>query len=227
MTALLRKEGQRSLAYGNQRIRFEKLPGGKLREVDKQVGLIFTADMGGRIGYLIQANRPMGTRAQKMCVADRWHDVRLYDARRPGIPREALLPGMAKAGMARCNRLVAKNKVAKGSCGFHNTVLQRASGVGERVLLQGQAVKWHPDGTYKPDGILVTVTTILPGNGTDPDGRRTPDRDGRGAIQYSALPEGATILGSVFTGGAYTATALKLLSEDHGKTRLVGALNGR
>lgn len=55
LSALMQSEGQRSLASGNQNIRFEELPDGTFQHVDKEVGLIFTASEESRIGYMVQA----------------------------------------------------------------------------------------------------------------------------------------------------------------------------
>lgn len=204
MSALLKAEGQRSLAYGNQEIRGEELPGGELRAVRKQVGLIFTADPEGKVGYMLQASQPIGTKADKICVAERVHDIRLFDVRRPGLPPEAMLKSTEADAARRCGQLVEKRIVAQGSCGFLNTILQRTEPLGERVMLLGLGVKKQPDGSWKPDGTLVTITANMTGDGTS--------RDGRGALQFTVLPEGATVVGRVFTGTRYTETALQILS---------------
>jgi hypothetical protein len=47
MTALMKAEGQRSLASGNQQVHGERLPSGELRAAKKMLGLIFSADPDG------------------------------------------------------------------------------------------------------------------------------------------------------------------------------------
>jgi hypothetical protein len=204
MSALLKAEGQRSLAHGNQQIRAERLPDGELRAVRKQVGLIFTADADGKVGYMLQASQPIGTRAEKICVAERFHNIRLYDVRKPGLPREALLNSTEADAARRCDELAARMVVARGSCGFLNAILQRTEPLGERLMLMGLGVKRQADGSWQPDGTLVTVTANMTGDRTE--------RDGRGALQYTTLPDGATIVARVFTGSSYTDAAQQMFA---------------
>ena len=70
-------------------------------------------------------------------------------------------------------------------------------------MLQGLGVKKQADGSYKPNGVAITITS----NMTSKDA----SDNGRGAIQYSTLPDGASMLATVFTGSNYTQTALSEL----------------
>ena len=208
MTEVLKAEGQRSLAFGNQRILFEEQPDGSTKSVDKQIGLIFTAgkfDKNGvaQTGYVIQADQPIGTPASKMCVADRMQDVKMYDVRKPELPAETLIQSTPEAAAKKCDELAAKGIVGRKECGFHNDMLKNASKFGERVMLQGLGVKKQADGSYKPNGVAITITS----NMTSKDA----SDNGRGAIQYSTLPDGASMLATVFTGSNYTQTALSEL----------------
>lgn len=206
MAALLKTEGQRSLAYGNRQIIYEKLPDGQIRDArGQQRGLIFTADTEGKVGYMLQADQPIGTRAAKMCVAERFHNVRFYDVRKPGLPPEALLKSTEADAARRCDQIAAAGTVKRGACGFHNTVMQKSEAVGERVMILGLGVRKQPDGSWTPDGNLITVTANMTGDGTS--------RDGRGAVQFTVLPEGAVIIASVFTGSAYAEAALQILAR--------------
>lgn len=205
MTEVLKAEGQRSLAFGNQRILFEEQPDGTNKAVDKQIGLIFTAgtfDKNGvaKVGYLIQADQPIGTPASKMCVGDRMQDVKMYDVRKPELPAETLIRSTPEAAAKKCDELAAKGIVGRSSCAFHNDILRKSAAVGERVMLQGLGVKKQDDGSYKPNGVVITITANMTGN-------KTP-QDGIGTIQYTTLPEGASLLARVFTGSNYTQTAL-------------------
>jgi hypothetical protein len=188
MTEVLKAEGQRSLAHG------------------KQIkGLIFTADKEGKVGYIIRSDRPIGTMATKMCVADRMHDVKLYDARKPSLPPEVFLKSTPEAAAKKCKELSKEGIITRNECGFHNDMLNNMSKFGDRVMFQGLGVKKQPDGTYASNGILITITANMTGDKTS--------RDGRSLIQYSLLPEGASFLASVFTDAAYTQAALNELSH--------------
>lgn len=201
MTKILKAEGQRSLASGNQKILFEEKPDGTIVEAEKTVGLIFTADKDGKIGYVLQADTPIGTPASKFCVADRMHHVRLYDVRKDGPPRpETLLRSTREKAAEQCDALAAAGRISRDACGFHNDMLTNLSKAGDRVMLQGLGVDKQEDGSWKPDGSIITITANMTGDGTS--------RDGRGIIQYSYLPGGASRLASVFTGTSYTPTAL-------------------
>ncbi|MBA5872149.1 MAG: hypothetical protein GDA68_19445 [Nitrospira sp. CR2.1] len=88
MTEVLKAEGERSLALGNQRILFEVHPDGTTKSVHKQIGLIFTAgtfDTYGiaQVGDLIQANQPIRTPA--------------YNVRQPELPAETLIQSIPVA----------------------------------------------------------------------------------------------------------------------------------
>lgn len=208
MTEVLKAEGQRSLAFGNQRILFEEQPDGSTKSVDKQIGLIFTAgkfDRNGiaQTGYVIQADQPIGTLASKMCVADRMQDVKMYDVRKPELPAETLIQSTPEAAAKKCDELAAKGVITRDGCSFHNDAMKNLAKVGERVMMQGLGVKKQNDGSYIPDGTLITVTANMANNKTS--------RDGRGMIHYSALPDGASLLARIFTGTNYTQTALSEL----------------
>ncbi len=168
MTEVLKAEGQRSLAFGNQRILLEEQTDGSTKSVDKQIGLIFTAgkfDKNGvaQTGYVIQADQPIGTPATKMCVADRMHDVKMYDVRKPELPAEALIESTPEAA--------AKGVVTRDGCSFHNDALKNLARLGERVMLQGLGVKKKDHDAYTPNGVVVTITANMTGDKTLWDGR--------------------------------------------------------
>ncbi len=208
MTEVLKAEGQRSLAFGNQRILFEEQADGSTKSVDKQIGLIFTAgkfDKNGvaQTGYVIQADQPIGTPASKMCVADRMQDVKMYDVRKPELPAETLIQSTPEAAAKKCDELAATGIITRDGCSFHNDALKNLAKLGEHVMMQGLGVKKKDDGSYTPNGVVITITANMTGDKTS--------RDGRGMIHYSTLPDGASMLARVFTGSNYTQTALSEL----------------
>ena len=226
MSALMREEGQRSLAVGNQIIHFERDADGSLHAIEpKQAGVIFTAHPDGSVGYLIQADQPIGTPATSSCITLRIHDVRLYDARVPGIPPEALVDSTEDAALARCLALYEERIAVEGRCFFHNILLQGSVILGDGVLLQGYGAVRRLDGAYVAGESLVTVTFIERGNGRKPNGDRSPDQDRHATILFTALPEGAAVLqhSTLLVDATYTKQAIDMLeSRDDGVP--VGAL---
>lgn len=111
-----------------------------------------------------------------------------------------------------CEDLYRRGIVTSDSCGFHNHILERAEAVGQRVFMQGEGVERQPDGSYRTNGTIATITLILPGHGTDRNGERSPERDGRGALLYSTI-QGASLIATFFSESRYTPYALELLDR--------------
>lgn len=170
ITALLKAEGQRSVAMA--------------RQVDTGHAVIFTAGNGA--GTVLLTDQPPGIKAGRICVADRLRNVTLRDARRPGVPE---LPTVNGNQAARCATLAKQAGVDASRCGDLKTMLTKVELLGERVMLSGTT----------RDGVLVTATANL------------STQEQRGGLLYTWLPEGATMIGRVFTGTAYTEAALQLL----------------
>ncbi len=206
VSALMRDQGQRVLMQA-QRIPYETLPDGSYRSTRDAVGLMFTADEQGRVGYLIQSDQPMGTPATSGCVTLRYHDVRLYDARQPGVPNDVLVNSTPQAAAARCEQL------HRETCVFLNEALERIDSTGERVAIQAYTVRELDDGRFVNGSEMITVTLTMPGNGLTLDGERYPDGDQLGTLVFSTLPEGATSIAEVFRDGAYTERALAILDS--------------
>jgi hypothetical protein len=200
MTAKLKGEDQRSIASA-QRITADK----------KMVGMIFTMNPNRSVGYILQADQPMGDRASKICVWTRLANIRLFDARKPGLPAEALLKAPEADALRRCDELAKGGKVSRESCGSFNTMKQKAEAHGERVMIQGFTVEKQADGTYKPNGTLATLSGRLGGSIDD-----FPDHPGwgiGGVLTYSSLPDGASIINAVVVYPEYTPYGLSLLAE--------------
>ncbi|HMU01469.1 MAG TPA: hypothetical protein PKA33_19210 [Amaricoccus sp.] len=206
MNQWMQAEGQRSLVTGNRHNVIDSTTGQRVNR-----GVIFTADAAGRVGYELQTDQLMGTPAGKVCVSMRLHDVRLFDPRIPGVPQGAKIAASDEAGRQACKKLEDAGRVGRGSCGPLNPALEKRDGVGDRVLLQGSGVTKQANGTYAPDGTLITLTAIMPGNGTNPDGTRSLERDGRATITFTSLPHGASGIGMVFTDVRLTPHAIERL----------------
>ena len=103
------------------------------------------------------------TPATKMCVADRMHDVKMYDVRKPELPAEALIESTPEAA--------AKGVITRDGCSFHNDALKNLARLRERVMLQGLGVKKKDHDAYTPNGVVVTITANMTGAKTLWDGR--------------------------------------------------------
>lgn len=200
MTARLKAEGQRSIASAD------------LIAADKTfVGMIFTTNADRSAGYILQADQPTGKRASKFCVWTRLANLRIFDARKPGVPTEALLKAPESDALRRCDELAKEEKVPRESCGSLNTMNRKSEGHGDRVMIQGFVVAKQSDGSYKPNGTLATVTGRIGGNIND-----FPDHPGwgiGGGVTYSSLPDGASIITAVFVYPEYTPYGLSLLAS--------------
>lgn len=208
MNQWMQAEGQRSLATGNRHNVIDTKTGQRVNS-----GIILTADSTGRTGYVLEADQLMGTAASKVCVALRMQDVRLFDPRRPGVPAGAKVAASDEAGRKACKKLEDGGWVGRGSCGSHNNVLARGDASGSRVLLQGKDVAKLPNGNYAPNGGLITITVVMPGNAVDEHGNRMPKRDGNAVILFTTEVDGATTITTVFTDTQLTPHAIQLLDQ--------------
>jgi hypothetical protein len=86
MNAALVAEGQRTLIIGN-RVAFQDRATGS-PQVIKYVNT-YTSNADASLGYNLEGDRAMGEPSTRVCVAGKFTNMRLYDARRPGTPREA------------------------------------------------------------------------------------------------------------------------------------------
>lgn len=208
MTEWMQAEGQRSLAHGNRHNVIDTKSGQRVNS-----GIILTADSTGRTGYVLEADQLMGTPARKVCVALRMQDVRLFDPRRPGVPAGAKIAASDETGRNACKKLEDGGWVGRGSCGPLNPALAMRDSYGERVLLQGLGVAKQPNGSYAPDGGLITITTTMPGESRERDGTRTPQWDGLSTVTFTTIRDGASTITTVFTDTKLTPHAIQLLDQ--------------
>lgn len=203
MTAKLKAEDQRSIASA-QRVQES---GG----VFTHKGMIFTSNSDRSVGYILQADKPVGEKANKICIVNRVQDIRFSDARKPNTPESVFLKASDDDGIRKCDDLVKAQKISQGTCLPLNKAIRNLDPAGVKVMFQAFNVKKQRDGSYKPDGTLTTVMGNLNGNlGSDPDGYT---RGVMGSILYSSLPEGATITDSVLLYPKYTEYGLLSLEQ--------------
>jgi hypothetical protein len=92
MNAALRAEGQRTMIIGDR----EALqnPTGRIADasIHRFVNTV-TSNEDGSVGYQLEGNLPRAQASTEVCVRAKLTNVRLFDARRSGIPSDALLGG--------------------------------------------------------------------------------------------------------------------------------------
>lgn len=191
MTAKLRAEGQRSVAYADD-----------LTIKDEYYSLMFTVNADQSVGYVLKSDRLANEQATRICIDRRLADVRLHDARRVGVPSAALLTAPETETSPRCEERHRRQAVRKEFCGSLNTLLRVASDqFGRRPMLQGIVVEKTAAG-YRKTGDLLTLSGVMAGS--------NPDERG-GDIKLSALPHGATAIVGILVGPTYTAHGQSLL----------------
>ncbi|AUW58053.1 hypothetical protein C1T17_07965 [Sphingobium sp. SCG-1] len=92
MNAALKAEGQRTLVIGDREA--IQNPTGKIKDASvlRFVNTV-TSNADGSLGYQLEGDLPRAQASHQVCVAAKLTNVRLFDARRPGVPQEALLGG--------------------------------------------------------------------------------------------------------------------------------------
>lgn len=131
MNAALQAEGQRTLIIGN-RVAFRDSPerpsGAK---VEKWMNA-YTANAEHSRGFNIEGDRPMGEPSTKACIAGKFTNIGLYDARQPGTP-----------------------EAAKRGADF-DTSLRDNEAKGTRPMLQADSISTGPDGSIRT-GLGITL----------------------------------------------------------------------
>jgi hypothetical protein len=199
MTAALKAEDQHSIVSA-QLITQEK----------RLYGLIVTMSGDRKTGYILKADQPLGDPAKQLCVYNRLANVRLFDARKPGVPPSALLKAPEEDALRHCDELAAQGKFTRGACGSLNTDLRRVEASGQRVVVQAFIMRKDASGAYAPQGTLATITGRIGGSIDD---FANPAKGILGALAYSSLPDGATILNATLVYVDYTPYGLTALQQ--------------
>ena len=203
ITAKMRAEGQRSIASAQ---RFQQSNG-----VGSYKGMIFTSNADQSVGYILQADKPVGERANQVCISNRVQGIRFSDARNSNTPESVFLKGSDDDALKKCNDLIKGGKIAKGSCMPLNRAIKNVSSIGVRVMFQAFNVKKQADGSYKPDGTLTTVMGNV--TGVLGDNPNSPTDGVGGSVLYSSLPDGATIENASLLYPKYTEYGLLALEQ--------------
>lgn len=201
MTAKLKAEGQRSYATAD-----------RVKWINKENvfnGMIFTLNPERTIGYVLESDKPSDEKASKICVRNRLTDIRVYDARKPGLDPASLLKASDADGQRRCAEIIKSGALNAGTCEPFNASMRRGEAIGDRILMQGFNVDRQRDGSYKRVGTLTTVTANVTGSfRTDPN---QPWKGVIGGVFFTSLPDGATITNMVLAFAEYTPYGLSLL----------------
>lgn len=197
MTALLKAEGQQSVASGSGRAERS------VTALPISVTVILSTDPAGSRGYVLQTDRQPGKGATTMCVRNRLADVRLYDVHKPGPPPDVFVKASREAAEKYCDSLFAGTLIG---CGLLNDILVEQENAGGRVLMQARNQQKNPDGSYASDGVLMTVVANLTADGE-------PTRSGMTVIDYTT-PEGATFVSRVFFETEISENAKKLIATN-------------
>ena len=203
MNAKLKDEDQHSFATANRVDRHNNL--------NTLYGIIVTISSDRKVGYILESDKPIGERATSFCVRNRLADIRVFDARKPGIPKRALLKASDADGDRQCAALIKAGKLDQKTCGPYNSVISKGEKNGERIMLQGFNVVRQPDGSYRKDGAMTTVTGNV--NGTLTDDPKTALKGLVCGIFFTSLPQGATIINAVMVYADYTPYGLSLLDR--------------
>lgn len=199
MTDKLKAEGQRSAMMADQ-----VMPGKKLQAV------IFTTNQDSSVGYIMLSDRMSDERASKFCVQERLTDMRWHDARKKGIPAAAKLRSSNAEAEKRCGELRKLGKITeRNACEPLNVILEDRGRIGIRPVVQGFVVEKGPDGVFKKTGTLMTVIANVTGEVMIHEGRETSGI--AGAMIYSSLPDGASVISEVLGFAKYTEHGLTLL----------------
>lgn len=124
MNAALKAEGQRTLIIGD-RVAIRDEPNAIAGMTVKRWVNTYTSNADGSLGFNLEGDKPMGQVSDIVCVAGKFTNIRLYDARNAGTPPEAKKGGNFDLSL--------RDNEAKGT----------------RPMLQADAIATAPDGTVR------------------------------------------------------------------------------
>ena len=203
MTAKFKEEGQRSFASADKVERINNL--------NVLHGIIFTVNNDQSVGYILQSNKDTGERANKICVRNRLADVRLFDARKPGLNPASLLKASDEEGVKHCDELIKAGKFNAKTCSPFNRTMGKGEANGERIVMQGLNVVKKPDGSFEKTATLATLTGNVTGSLKDDPNQ--PLKGIIGGLFFTSLPDGATIINMTMVYVDYTPYGLSLLEK--------------
>lgn len=170
---------------------------------EKLAGVIFTRNPSGTVGYILEADTMVSEQPRQLCVTERLHQVRLYDARQRRMLRETLVNGDRAWVEPYCTKLINEGKTK--DCKYHNDMLALIDSIGWSVLLQAQRVKKQAAGAYEYTGVLLTVVGDM-NDEVLPIMRKCA---GCARVYYTRDDVGLAVFAGTFTELRYSTAALQ------------------
>jgi hypothetical protein len=130
-----------------------------------RLGTIFTTNDDGTRGYHIEGNAAIDRPFTRACIQAKLSNVKLFDARKPGVDPDTKIGGSRDAVTHRCLNVTG--------CAYHDDVLDTADKNGMHVMFQGLAIDKTIHGTPKAGALLTVIGD--------------PTKDKLGALGYSSL----------------------------------------
>lgn len=93
INAALSADGQRTLILGNREALNDPTGHAADMTVTRYANAV-TANADGSLGYQLEGDLPRAQASTRMCVRARLTHIRLFDAHKPGVPRDAMLGGV-------------------------------------------------------------------------------------------------------------------------------------
>lgn len=150
MNAALQAEGQRTMIIGDREALVKPTYDSAGRLIAAEDVLRFvntvTSNEDGSVGYQLEGDKPRAENSTKVCVGAKLTNVRLFDARRPGVPQGALLGGKFDDALRADERLGTRPMLIADT-------VHGAGNVGLPVVIMGNVP--HRSGfmiTRRPDG---------------------------------------------------------------------------
>lgn len=136
MNAALKAEGQRTMIIGEREFIYS--PTGKIEDasIPGHVNTV-TSNADGSLGYQLEGDGPISGVSKEVCVRAKLTNIRMLDARRPGLPREVLLGGK------------------------WDEALRGTEKLGTRPMVIADSVHANPDGSLRK-GLPVVVLGNIP-----------------------------------------------------------------
>ena len=195
MTTRMKSEGQRIYAAGTL-IRNQQIDG----------GMVFTTNENKSEGYILRTDKGVDSKTEKMCVYKRMANLRFFDVTKEGVRQESLLAASDEAASKACDDLAKADsrRYTRSSCGSLNKQIRSRDLAGDKVIAQGFNVEKQPDGSYKSNGWLTTISVnmkeIVSGN-----------EDVASGVSYTKLPNGATFTNAILIVARPTPYGLALI----------------
>lgn len=96
INAALKAEGQRTLILGDREAINDPTGNAKDWTVTRYANAV-TSNTDGSLGYQLEGDLPRAQPSSSMCVVARLTNIRLFDAHKSGVPKDALLGGLFDA----------------------------------------------------------------------------------------------------------------------------------